>query len=78
MRILALPMIIALALAPSTSAMQDFDAGGAAHVAGDFEMALREFEPLAEQGDAQPQNYPGQMYRNGRGVPQDYMTAQRA
>ena len=42
---------------------------------GDFATALREWEPLAEQGDSDAQYSLGFMYANGLGVPQDYKTA---
>ncbi len=47
----------------------------AAYQRGDYAMALREFRPLAEQGDAGAQNQLGFMYSNGHGVPQDYAKA---
>ena len=50
---------------------QDFDAGLAAYTRGDFVTALREWTPLAEQGDADAQYKLGVMYASGRGVPQD-------
>jgi len=49
----------------------DFDKGLAAAQTGDFATALREWEPLAEQGDAYAQYNLGLMYFNGLGVPQD-------
>jgi TPR repeat protein len=36
--------------------------------------ALREWTPLAEQGDAVAQSYLGWMYDKGKGVTQDYKT----
>jgi TPR repeat protein len=42
---------------------------------GDFATALREWTPLAKQGDADAQFNLGLMYANGQGVPQDYKTA---
>ena len=53
----------------------DFDKGLAAAQSGDYATALREWKPLAEQGNAVVQFYLGWMYNNGRGVPQDYETA---
>ena len=38
---------------------------------GDYATALREWRPLAEQGDADAQFNLGQMYRMGQGVAQD-------
>ncbi len=53
----------------------DFQKGLDAYESGDFATALREWTPLAEQGDALTQYNLGQMYRTGQGVPQDYKTA---
>jgi uncharacterized protein len=53
----------------------DFDKGVAAYERGDYATALREFRPLAEQGDASAQYNLGLMYSNGRGVTQDYKAA---
>ena len=53
----------------------DFDKGLDAYDRGDYATALREFKPLAEQGDAYAQYNLGVMYDNGQGVTQDYKTA---
>ena len=58
-----------------TSWGADFNKGLAAAQSGDFATALREWKPLAEQGDADAQYFVGNMYRQGLGVPQDYKTA---
>ena len=42
---------------------------------GDYATALRELQPLAEQGDADAQSSLGWMYDTGRGVPKDRKTA---
>ena len=52
-----------------------WDEGVAAYKRGDYATALREFRPLAEQGDAHAQFNLGGMYERGRGVPQDYVQA---
>lgn len=49
--------------------------GFAAAKAGNFARALKEWKPLAEQGNAGAQYYLGVMYANGNGVPQDYKQA---
>jgi TPR repeat protein len=54
---------------------QDFNKGLKAAQSGDFATALREWKPLAEQGNADAQYNLGQMYRKGDGVPQNYKTA---
>ena len=54
---------------------QDFENGLEAYEAGDHAAALKEWRPLAEQGDAYAQFNLGQMYRRGAGVLQDYAEA---
>ena len=54
---------------------QDFDRGLAAAQSGDFETALKEWQPLAKQGNADGQYNLGLMYLNGDGVVQDYAEA---
>ena len=56
---------------------QDFDRGLAAAQSGDFATALKEWRPLAEQGDALAQYNLGAMYEFGDGVVQDYAEAVR-
>ena len=56
-------------------AWADFQAGMDARNRGDFAKALREWRPLAEQGDARAQFYLGLLYENGDGVPRDYEKA---
>ncbi len=51
--------------------------GVAAYERGDYATALREFRPLAEQGNADAQSFLGFMYQEGQGVPQDYAAAVR-
>ena len=53
---------------------QDFQKGLAAYPSGDYATALREWTPLAKQGDAKAQYNLGLMYDEGAGVPQDYKT----
>ena len=53
----------------------DFQKGLTAAQKGDYVTALKEWKPLAEQGDALAQLNLGVMYHNGQGVPQDYKTA---
>jgi TPR repeat protein len=56
---------------------QDFQKGVEAAEKGDFATALREWRPLAEQGDAVAQYNLGLMYKKGDGVPQDDKEAVR-
>ena len=53
----------------------DYEKGVAAYNRDDFATALREWTPLAEQGDADAQYNLGVMYRKGHGVPQDKVYA---
>ncbi|HXT65671.1 MAG TPA: tetratricopeptide repeat protein [Nitrospiraceae bacterium] len=53
-------------------AWADFQAGMDAKNRGDFAKALREWRPLADEGDARAQFYLGMLYENGDGVPEDY------
>ncbi|MBN2143302.1 MAG: sel1 repeat family protein [Candidatus Aureabacteria bacterium] len=46
----------------------DYDSGLKAYSNGDFQKALKEWKPLAEQGDAQAQHNLGVMYGKGKGV----------
>ena len=64
-----------LFLVPSVGAAEDFDKGFAAYEAGDFVKALKEWRPLAEQGNAMAQSALGDVYALGQGLPQDYAEA---
>lgn len=56
---------------------QDFDAGWRTFIAGDYETAIENWMPLAEQGGARAQGLLGYMYATGEGVPQDYKEAMK-
>ena len=58
-------------------AWADFKAGMDAYNRGDYVTALREWRPLAEQGDASAQFSLGLSYENGDGVPRDYAKARQ-
>ncbi|MDP6589876.1 MAG: hypothetical protein QF666_10580, partial [Alphaproteobacteria bacterium] len=64
-----LPLLLA---AP---AFAGFDEGVAAYKQRDYEAALSEIRPLAEQGHAEAQHFLGKMYRLGDGVAKDYAEA---
>ena len=49
-----------------------FDEGVNAYSRGDYATALREWLPLAQQGNTRAQFNLGLMYDEGRGMPQDY------
>ncbi len=60
---------------PTAPARAGLDEGVAAYQRGDYATALREWRPLAEQGNAGTQRVLGVMYGKGRGIPQDYVQA---
>ena len=70
---LTLAAVLSLGLiAPAGADLQD---GVAAYVRGDFATAIREWKPLAEQGDPEAQFHLGEMYLRGRGVTQNFQEA---
>ena len=69
------PALSLVCLAPP--AWADFKEGADAYHHGDYVTALREWQPLAEQGDAEAQFNLGQLYANGQGVHQDYVQARQ-
>ena len=58
-------------LVSATPVWADFQAGEDAYNRGDYDTALREWLPLAEQGDADAQFNLAALYMKGQGVPQD-------
>jgi len=70
-------LIVALIVGLAAPAWAGLDEGMAAYERGDYEAALREWRPLAEQGNADAQNNLGTLYRHGEGVEQDYGEAVR-
>ncbi len=61
----------------AASACTNFKAEEEAIDRGDYATALKEWRPLAEQGEARAQTNLGVMYRLGEGVPQDDTEAVR-
>lgn len=49
----------------------------AANTRGDHAAALKAFQSLAAQGNAEAQNNLGELYAKGQGVPQDYAQARQ-
>ena len=66
---------LSLILVTSPVLAADFDKGVKAYDAGDYETALQEFTPLAEEENSLAQYNLGQMFRKGQGVLQDYQQA---
>ena len=78
MRNLAATLCLTIAVlfgSAGVSASADFQKGLTAARNGDFATALREWTPLAQQGNAAAQNNLGMMYKKGDGVAQDFDTA---
>ena len=74
-RLLILPVLLLTLLGGNPASSADFQKGLTAAQSGDFEIVLREWTPLAKQGDAHAQFLLSLMYAEGKGVPQDYKTA---
>lgn len=70
-------MILSLLLAVYGLAWGGYKEGLAAMQRGDYDEALREWRPSAEQGNASAQYNLGQLYREGLGVTQDYKEAEK-
>lgn len=64
-----------LLVSTGASNSADFQKGLTAYQSGNYATALREWTPLAEQGDAGAQNNLGGMYGTGDGVIQDNLYA---
>lgn len=72
--LLHIPLLVGLSLLPALG-WADFQAGLAAYERGDYETAVKEWRPLAHQGDADAQKLLGFMYSQGQGLPQNYVEA---
>jgi TPR repeat protein len=73
-RLLIPPVLLLTLLLGNPASSADFQKGLTANDSEDYATDLREWTPLAEQGDALAQFSLGVMYRNGQGVPQDDKT----
>jgi uncharacterized protein len=79
-RLIALRFPVALVLSIvclAAPVWADFKAGVDAYHRGDYATALREWQPLAEQGQALAQYNLGLLYANGQGVSKDDAQAQQ-
>jgi TPR repeat protein len=76
MRKISAVFFISLSLLAS-SATADYAAGQAAYGKKDYITAMKEWRPLAEQGDVPSQLNLGSLYYDGFGVRQDYSEAAR-
>ena len=68
-------LVVCLVFMISMPVFADFDKGWKAYQNGDYETALREWQPLAEQGHIEAQFNLGVLYDKGWGVSQDYKQA---
>ncbi|MBL4740603.1 MAG: sel1 repeat family protein [Sneathiella sp.] len=66
-------LLTTITLIPTANA--GFDEGLVAAQNGDYETALKEWKPLADQGNVSAQHNLALMYYNGRGVLQNYKQA---
>ncbi len=73
----ATALSIFVAVSGSVVEAQDIYKGSAAYVTGDYTTALKEFLPLADQGNVIAQYNLGNMYSDGQGVPKDDAEAVR-
>jgi len=64
-------LLLLLTISHTSLVYADFDDGMAAYKKGDYEIAYKEWKPLAEQGDVDAQYRLGQMYLKGEGFPLD-------
>ena len=67
-RLLILPVLLLTLLVGTPAFSADFQKGLTAYKSGDYATALREWTPLAEQGNTAAQSNLGVMYDNRRGV----------
>ena len=74
-RLLILPVLLLTLLVGNFAYSADFQKGYAAYQRYDYATALREWKPLAKQGNAPAQYNLGFMYERGHGVVQDYVRA---
>jgi TPR repeat protein len=74
-RLLILPVLLLTLLVGTPASSADFQKGQTAYDSGDYATALREWKPLAKQGNAGIQSLVGAMYNEGKGVPQNHKTA---
>jgi len=74
-RLVFILLLLLASPAWADSAREKFQRGWDAYHRGDYATALKEWRPLAVQGDAHAQHNLGNMYSKGKGVTQDYQTA---
>ena len=78
MKRLIITLCLAISLACGSFGVgwsQNFQKGFDAYEKGDYATALKEWTPLAEEGDKEAQYLLGFMYDYGKGIPEDSKTA---
>ena len=74
-RLLILPVLLLTLLVGNPAVSADFQKGVDAYDRRDYATALREWKPLAEQGNADAQFALGDMYEKGEDVSRNYKSA---
>ncbi len=74
---LRLSIVVGFCFMLASPVLADYQAGVDAYKRGDYDTVLKEWRPLAEQGNASAQSNLGVMYDKGQGVSQDYQEAVR-
>ena len=72
---LVLSIVVGMVLALAAPTWPDYQAGAEAYKRGDYDTALKELRPLADQGIAVAQYNLGLMSYQGQGMPRDYQEA---
>ena len=72
---LGLSIVVGFLFVLAAPAWANFQPGVDAYDRGDYATALKEWRPLAEQGQAETRYNLGVMYQLGLGVPRDYQEA---
>ena len=67
--LILIPLLFSLAACGNQSA--DLNIAKAAYEKGDYTVAYKEYKSLAEKGNAEAQQWLGQMYNEGKGVPEN-------
>ncbi|HYD79030.1 MAG TPA: tetratricopeptide repeat protein [Paucimonas sp.] len=73
--LLALKLTALLSTAFGTNAWANYNDGLAAYQARNYPRAVKEFTPLANQGNREAQHLLGLMHYTGQGIPQNYKQA---
>lgn len=73
----SLTLVAGLTFGAAGVSAQSLEKGMAAAQAGDFETAFKQITPLAEQGNDEAQAMLGALYKEGKGVQQDYLEAEK-